>query len=160
MSRELRTRLIQFKIINRVYWTPSRLNKVGLLDSLECCRCHDKDSTQTHKLWSCPRNFGSSALWLFILADPSALSWPHSVLCWLDPDCSYISTGTCGPRMHQHHLHGPYTSPGWGPFETGTKGFQCMESVKAFPAHKSNVELLYKVWCLYCNSMASNGVTL
>ena len=36
LSRELRTRLIQFKIINRIYWTPSRLFRVGLSESPKC----------------------------------------------------------------------------------------------------------------------------
>lgn len=27
MSRELRTRLIQFKILNRIYWTPVKLHR-------------------------------------------------------------------------------------------------------------------------------------
>lgn len=55
MSRELRTRLIQFKIINRVYWMPSRLHKVVLVDSSECWGCHDKEGTLVHMLWSCPK---------------------------------------------------------------------------------------------------------
>lgn len=91
MSRELRTRLIQFKILNRIYWTPSRLHKVGLVDNSECWRCQDKNGTFVHMLWSCPK---IQAFWsslhtivekiveqnipltpsLFILGDPSALS--------------------------------------------------------------------------------------
>ena len=55
MSRELRTRLIQFKIVNRIYWTPSRLFRVGLSDSPKCWRCQDGDGTLVHMLWSCPK---------------------------------------------------------------------------------------------------------
>ena len=55
MSRELRTRLIQFKIVNRVYWTPSRLYRVTLTESSECWKCRDTDGTLVHMLWGCPK---------------------------------------------------------------------------------------------------------
>ena len=55
MSRELRTRLIQFKIVNRVYWTPSRLFRVGLTEGPECWKCQDSDGTLIHMLWACPK---------------------------------------------------------------------------------------------------------
>ena len=51
MSRELRTRLVQFKIINRVYWTPSRLYR----DSPTCWRCEDDHGTLLNFLWECPK---------------------------------------------------------------------------------------------------------
>ena len=55
MSREFRTRLIQFKIINRIYWTPSRLFRVGLTESPDCWRCQDRGGTLLHMLWGCPK---------------------------------------------------------------------------------------------------------
>lgn len=36
MSQELKTRLVQFKTLNRVYWTPSRLYRVKLVQTPEC----------------------------------------------------------------------------------------------------------------------------
>ena len=54
MSRELKTRLIQFKILHRVYWTPSRLHRVGLRDDAGCWRCNDEEGTLVHMLWGCP----------------------------------------------------------------------------------------------------------
>lgn len=55
MSRELKTRLIQFMILNRIYWTPSKLYKVKLIQTRECWRCHNGEGTLTHMLWSCPK---------------------------------------------------------------------------------------------------------
>ena len=45
MSRELRTRLVQFKILNRVYWTPSKLYKVTLKQDPDCWRCQNGEGT-------------------------------------------------------------------------------------------------------------------
>ena len=90
MSRELRTRLIQFKIINRVYWTPARLFRLGLVDGPECWKCQERDGTLVHMLWGCSKiqDFWSSihgrleritglkiqfSPRLFILGDPSVL---------------------------------------------------------------------------------------
>lgn len=55
MSKDIRVRLIQFKILNRFYWTPSRLHKLGLKDTVECWRCRDPQSVGTlvHALWEC-----------------------------------------------------------------------------------------------------------
>ena len=105
MSRELRTRLVQFKIINRVYWTPTRLFRAGLRESPFCWRCGEDTGTLIHVLWECPR---VQTLWcaihenimqitgqdipytpaLFILGDPSPLKhlstpladWIHTAL--------------------------------------------------------------------------------
>lgn len=38
------------KIINRVYWTTSSLQELGLVVSSGCCRCQDKDGTPVHML--------------------------------------------------------------------------------------------------------------
>lgn len=55
MSGELKTRLIQFMILNRIYWTPSKLYKVKLIQTRECWRCHNGEGMLTHMLWSCPK---------------------------------------------------------------------------------------------------------
>ena len=90
MSRELKTRLIQFKILNRVYWTPSKLHRVGLRDNAGCWRCDDGVGTLVHMLWDCPAVQGfwrevqdyihtilteeiPFAPTLYVLGDPAAL---------------------------------------------------------------------------------------
>ena len=90
LSRELRTRLIQFKIINRIYWTPSRLFRIGLNENSNCWKCQDVDGSLFHMLWGCTnvQRYWSSIKdklksiidfdipfcpRLFILGDPSIL---------------------------------------------------------------------------------------
>ncbi len=53
MSGELRTRLVQFKIINRVYWSPLKLHRAKLRDSPNCWRYGGNVGTLLHMLWSC-----------------------------------------------------------------------------------------------------------
>ncbi len=53
VSRNLGVRLIQFKILNRFYWTPSRLFRLGLKDSAKCWKCEREDGDLMHALWSC-----------------------------------------------------------------------------------------------------------
>lgn len=52
-SRDARIRLIQFKIVHRFYWTPSRLFKLGLKDTPLCWRCKAETGDLAHALWSC-----------------------------------------------------------------------------------------------------------
>lgn len=90
LSRELRTRLVQFKILQRVYWTPYRLHRVGLSDGPACWKCQEDVGTLVHVLWECPKiqEFWSSihkviekivgqtipfCSRLYILGDPSML---------------------------------------------------------------------------------------
>ena len=126
MSRELRTRLIQFKIINRIYWTPSRLFRVGLSESPKCWKCQDMDGSLVHMLWGCPnvQSYWSSIKdklkgiigfdipfcpRLFILGDPSILSnvsppiaeWIQTALM-LGP--FYTKETTCA-NMRQHETN-------------------------------------------------------
>lgn len=105
MSRELRTRLVQFKIVNRVYWTPTRLYKAKLKDDPSCWRCGETYGTLIHLVWSCPK---AQDFWagiheniklvvgqdipflpsLYVLGDPSSLtnipkalaSWVHTAI--------------------------------------------------------------------------------
>lgn len=55
MLRELETRLIQFKTLHRVYWTPPRLHRAGLRDDAGCWRCTVNNGTLVHMLWGCPK---------------------------------------------------------------------------------------------------------
>ena len=55
MSRDARVRLIQFKIIHRFYWTPSRMFRLGLLPTSKCWRCKSEEGHLVHVLWSCDR---------------------------------------------------------------------------------------------------------
>lgn len=55
VSRDIRTRLIQFKIFHRVYWTPSRLFRLGLKENPDCWKCHVGEGNLVHALWSCPK---------------------------------------------------------------------------------------------------------
>ena len=101
MSRELRTRLVQFKILNRLYWTPSKLYRVKLKQDPDCWRCQSGVGTLTHMLWSCQKiqDFWSEihsnvtkiigrdmpfSQRLYILGDPSALDdLPSHVAEWV-----------------------------------------------------------------------------
>lgn len=56
LSRDVRViRLIQFKIVNRYYWTPMRLYRLGLKNTPNCWKCHSSDGTMFHALWQCPK---------------------------------------------------------------------------------------------------------
>lgn len=55
VSRDARVRLIQFKIIHRFYWTPSRLFRLGLLPTSNCWRCKSEEGDLVHVLWSCDK---------------------------------------------------------------------------------------------------------
>lgn len=55
VSRDARVRLIQFKIMHRFYWTPSKLFRLGLLSTSECWRCRSEEGTLIHVLWSCQK---------------------------------------------------------------------------------------------------------
>nr|XP_014342703.1 PREDICTED: structural maintenance of chromosomes protein 1B [Latimeria chalumnae] len=54
-SREVQSRLIQFKVIHRAYWYLSKMHKAGILDSDACWRCKSSPGTFLHMLWSCSR---------------------------------------------------------------------------------------------------------
>ena len=139
MSRELRTRQIQFKIVNRVYWTPSRLFRVGLTESPECWRCQSRDGTLVHMLWSCPK---VQEYWndihdrlqkitglvipfnplLFILGDPATLEDIAPFLAeWIQTALMLgrrllIRTGN--PLLHLHHPTGSLLLADW-PLSSG-----------------------------------------
>lgn len=56
MSRELKTRLVQFKILHSLYWTSCRLYRVGLLETPVCWKCQKDNGTLVHMLWDSPKN--------------------------------------------------------------------------------------------------------
>ena len=54
MARDFWTRPIQFKIIHRMYWTPSKLYRLKLTAYPGCWKGSD-DGTLNHMLWHCPK---------------------------------------------------------------------------------------------------------
>lgn len=54
VSRDIKIRLIQFKILNRFYWTTSRMFRLRLRDKSDCWKCCTSEGTLTHLLWDCP----------------------------------------------------------------------------------------------------------
>ena len=55
VSTDARVRLIQFKIIHRFDWTPSRLFRLGLLPSSNCWQCKSEEGYLVNVLWSCDK---------------------------------------------------------------------------------------------------------
>lgn len=51
--REVRCKFIQFKILHRFYWTPSRLFRIGLINSSTCWKCKKETGTFLHLIWDC-----------------------------------------------------------------------------------------------------------
>lgn len=49
-----RHRLINFKYINRVYYTPERLHRYGMREDSACDRCHFPVADLMHLAWTCP----------------------------------------------------------------------------------------------------------
>ena len=78
LSRELRVRLIQFKILHRLYWTPSRLFRLGLKDSATCWNCGVGGGTMIHVMWSCPK---INQYWMKIHGYIVRVLKRHFVLC-------------------------------------------------------------------------------
>ena len=52
--KECKCKLTQYKIIQRYYWTPVRLNRLGLMNNKLCWKCQNDNSTLIHCLWECP----------------------------------------------------------------------------------------------------------
>ena len=51
----MQTCLINYKILNRTYWTPCKKARLGLGNSDLCWRCDASRGTFVHMLYSCPR---------------------------------------------------------------------------------------------------------
>uniref|UniRef100_A0A3Q3MMF7 Reverse transcriptase zinc-binding domain-containing protein n=1 Tax=Labrus bergylta TaxID=56723 RepID=A0A3Q3MMF7_9LABR len=63
--REARGKCIQYKTLNRYYYTPVRLNSMGLIQSSSCGKCKSECGTYIHALWECRMVF---PLWNNVLA--------------------------------------------------------------------------------------------
>ena len=50
-----RFRLVQLKILHRVYYTPTRLAKMGKSNTGKCNRGCGKTGTFYHIIWDCPK---------------------------------------------------------------------------------------------------------
>uniref|UniRef100_A0A3Q1G672 Reverse transcriptase zinc-binding domain-containing protein n=1 Tax=Acanthochromis polyacanthus TaxID=80966 RepID=A0A3Q1G672_9TELE len=57
LSRELRTRLVQFKILNRLYWTPHKMYRAKLRPSLNCWKCLNILHKLSKMVWLSLQNF-------------------------------------------------------------------------------------------------------
>lgn len=56
VSRDIRIRLIQFKIVQHFNWYPCRLFRLSLKDSSDCLRCQGVMGDLVHALWLCPNS--------------------------------------------------------------------------------------------------------
>uniref|UniRef100_A0A672FIY2 Uncharacterized protein n=1 Tax=Salarias fasciatus TaxID=181472 RepID=A0A672FIY2_SALFA len=63
-SRELRTRLGQFKILQKMYWTPHRLHRAGLSGSPACWKCQQDRCMYSGSVQKF-RNFGHQFIILY-----------------------------------------------------------------------------------------------
>lgn len=54
-SREAQSQLICYKILNRSYWTPSKLARLKLRNSDLCWRCNGRVGTLVHMLYECDK---------------------------------------------------------------------------------------------------------
>lgn len=52
--RECKGKFTQHKIIHRYYWTPVRLNRMGVMNNSLCWKCQKDTGTLIHCLWECP----------------------------------------------------------------------------------------------------------
>uniref|UniRef100_H2ZY53 Reverse transcriptase zinc-binding domain-containing protein n=1 Tax=Latimeria chalumnae TaxID=7897 RepID=H2ZY53_LATCH len=68
-STDLRSRLVQFKIVNRIYWTPAKLSAAKLASSDKCWRCGSEKGTLLHMIWGCVELKGFWALICQFLKD-------------------------------------------------------------------------------------------
>ena len=53
LFRCIKNKLRQFKILNRLYYTPSKLFTVVLQEDSKCPKCGNADGTLFHLLWDC-----------------------------------------------------------------------------------------------------------
>ena len=51
--REARGKFTQYKIIHRYYYTPTRLQKMGIADNNMCWKCKEEVGTYMHMIWEC-----------------------------------------------------------------------------------------------------------
>lgn len=53
IARDMQTRLMAFKIMNRNFWTPSKMSRLGLREDEVCWRCKKERGTLVHMLYGC-----------------------------------------------------------------------------------------------------------
>ncbi len=53
IARDMQTRLISFRILNRNYWTPVKMFRLGLRKNDMCWRCDKERGTLIHMLYEC-----------------------------------------------------------------------------------------------------------
>lgn len=63
--RDARSKLIQFKILNRLYWTPLKLYRAKMMQTNTCWRCHSAPGDLLHMFLTCPNIAG---FWRDIMA--------------------------------------------------------------------------------------------
>ena len=51
--REAKGKFIQYKIIHRFYFTPSKLHRMGLIGNHLCWKCQSETGTFFHMIWGC-----------------------------------------------------------------------------------------------------------
>lgn len=89
-SRETQSQLIQYKLLHRSYWTPSKLVKLKLVDRDTCWKCQKETGTLVYMLYGCRKNYH---LWdgiITLLKGLFQLNFSKSqALCILGlvPDC-------------------------------------------------------------------------
>lgn len=78
VSRDIKIRLIQFKILNRFYWIPPRLFRLKLRDNADCWKCCSSEGNLLHLLWECPmiKNY-----WLKIHDCIENITWTSLEFC-------------------------------------------------------------------------------
>ncbi|CAI5697422.1 unnamed protein product [Oreochromis niloticus] len=55
-SPETQSQLIQYKLLHRNYWTPSKLVRLKLVDNDACWKCQEEAGTLVHMLYTCRKN--------------------------------------------------------------------------------------------------------
>ena len=55
-SQDTQSQLIQYKLLHRKYWTPSKLAKLKLMDNDTCWKCQKETGTLIHMLYECEKN--------------------------------------------------------------------------------------------------------
>uniref|UniRef100_A0A3P9DFP2 Reverse transcriptase domain-containing protein n=1 Tax=Maylandia zebra TaxID=106582 RepID=A0A3P9DFP2_9CICH len=55
-SPEIQSQLIQYKLLHRNYWTPSKLVRLKLADKDICWKCQQEVGTLVHMLYTCRKN--------------------------------------------------------------------------------------------------------
>uniref|UniRef100_A0A8C6SC24 Reverse transcriptase zinc-binding domain-containing protein n=1 Tax=Neogobius melanostomus TaxID=47308 RepID=A0A8C6SC24_9GOBI len=55
LTSTVQSQLINYKILNRCYWTPSRMARLKLINDAKCWRCNQTTGTMIHMLYECDK---------------------------------------------------------------------------------------------------------